>query len=65
MNQNKYELTSDPFDWMATAITVLAMYRPGGEFADSELPTDGAGRPAICFFHKGGFITIHIGVRPD
>ena len=62
MNKNQREFESNTFDWLPTAFTVLAMYMPGGEFADSKLPTDEAGRTAICIFHKGEFITVHLNV---
>lgn len=65
MKQHQRELASDSFDWLPTAIEVLAMYKPGGEFADSQLPTDEAGRKAISVFHKGEFITIHLDAHPD
>lgn len=65
MNQNQREFESDTFDWLPTAIAVLTLYIPGGEFADAELPVDESGRKAIGIFHKGEFITIHLDAHPD
>ncbi|WP_348694715.1 hypothetical protein [Duganella fentianensis] len=65
MNQIENKNESDPVDWLSPITEVLAMYMPDGEFADSELPTDAAGRKAICIFHKGEFLTIRIGMHPS